>query len=109
MDGRLRVGGQDGIKSRSTITAITGLIPGSPMVPAIDAPLRGNRHGNQGVRGGGQGQRRTADTRIFSPRPGLIARYLSIGYRGARCVKCPTMHNGAGLIPANLPQGTSGR
>ena len=66
MDGRLRVGGQDGIKSRSTITAITGLIPGSPMVPAIDAPPRGKRHANQGLRGGGQGQNRTADTRIFS-------------------------------------------
>jgi hypothetical protein len=55
-------------------------------------------------RDGGQGQNRTADTRIFSPRPGYIRRYSSIGYRGARCVNCPTMHNGAGPIPARLPR-----
>jgi hypothetical protein len=38
------------------------------------APPRGNRHENQGVRAGGQGQNRTADTRIFSTGEGRRGR-----------------------------------
>ena len=58
---------------------------------------------------GGQGQNRTADTRIFSRVRCCSRLYFSIGYRGARCPNCTTMHSNAGLIHANLTQKFSRR
>ena len=45
---------------------------------------------------------RTTDTRIFSLSAGCLWLYLSVSYRGVRCLVCITVHNDAQLIHANL-------
>ena len=58
-----------------------------------------------GIRTSCTSTNRSTDTRIFSRMVRIFWLYLSMRYRGARCCKCLTVHNGAQLIPAKFPQG----